>query len=150
MSTGPEQVTVPDVSGDTLDQARSELTATGFFNFAPLQETSSKIPKGQVTRTDPAKGSTVAKNTVIKIYVSTGPTTVSVPQEVGKTEAAATSHLVSQGFVVQTIEQASTPGNAGKVIDQNPSAGTAVEPKSTVVLTIGATSPVSTTSTTGP
>jgi serine/threonine-protein kinase len=150
VSTGPEQVVVPDVSGDTLDQARSELTAAGFFNFAPLQETSSKIPKGQVTRTDPAKGSKVAKNTVIKIYVSTGPTTVTVPQEVGKTEAAATSDLESQGFVVQTIEQASTPGNAGKVIDQNPSAGASVAPKSTVVLTIGATVPVTTTSTTGP
>jgi beta-lactam-binding protein with PASTA domain/tRNA A-37 threonylcarbamoyl transferase component Bud32 len=150
VSTGPEQITVPDVSGDTLDQARSELTLTGFFNFAPLQEASSKIPKGQVTRTDPAKGSTVAKNTVIKIYVSTGPTTVTVPQEIGKPEATATADLESQGFVVQTIEQLSTPGNAGKVIDQNPQAGTAVAPKSTVVLTIGATVPVSTTSTTGP
>jgi eukaryotic-like serine/threonine-protein kinase len=150
VSTGPEKVAVPDVSGDTLDQARSELTTTGFFNFAPLQESSTKIPQGQVTRTDPPKGSMVAKNTVIKIYVSTGPTTVTVPQEVGKTEAAATADLEGKGFVVQTIEQASTPGNAGKVIDQNPSAGTSVEPKSTVVLTIGATAAASTTSTTGP
>jgi serine/threonine-protein kinase len=86
--------------------------------------------------------------------VSTGPSTVTVPQEVGKTKAQAHNELIHKGFVVQTIEQASTAGNIGKVIDQNPAGGTQVAPGSTIVLTIGAStsspSTSSTTSTTGP
>jgi serine/threonine-protein kinase len=153
VSSGPKQIKVPDVTADTLDQARAELTAAGFNNFAPLQEPSATIPSGEVTRTDPAKNSKATASTVIHIYVSTGPATVTVPQEVGKTKAQANNDLVHKGFIVQTIEQASTSGNIGKVIDQSPAGGTQAAPGSTIVLTIGAStsSPSSsTTSTTGP
>jgi serine/threonine-protein kinase len=155
VSTGPTQVSIPDVSGDNLDQARAELQSVGFNNFAPLTEPSATIPKDQVTRTDPPKNAKATQSTVIKIYVSTGPATVTVPQEVGNPVGKAKNDLASKGFVVQTIEQVSTPGNAGRVIDQTPTGGTAAQPGSTVVLTIGATNPqstttASTTTTTGP
>jgi serine/threonine-protein kinase len=154
VSSGPKQIKIPDVTGDTLDQARAELNAAGFNNQGENFEPSNTIPKDQVTRTDPPKNSMAATSTVIHIYVSTGPSTVTVPQEIGKTKAQATDDLTRKGFIVQTIEQASTSGNIGKVIDQTPAGGTQVAPGSTVVLTIGASasSPTtnSTTSTTGP
>jgi serine/threonine-protein kinase len=153
VSTGPKQIKIPDVTGDTLDQARAELTAAGFNGQAELFEPSATIPKDQVTRTDPPKNSKTPASTVIHIYVSTGPSTVTVPQEVGKTKAQANNDLVHKGFIVQTIEQPSTAGNVGKVIDQTPAGGTQAAPGSTVVLTIGvstSSTSTSTTTTTGP
>ncbi len=147
VSSGPAPQALPDVSGIPFDQALQQLTQAGFTNVSQLTEVSDTVARGLVTRTDPKAGSKVSPTTPIKVYVSSGQQTIAVPEERGQNAFAATRDLESKGFTVTTLEQVTTSGNVGKVIDQNPAPGTQVPPGSTVVLTVGVSA--STTTTTG-
>ena len=59
------------------------------FRFQPTSEASDTIDKGNVTRTDPAVGTKIPVGSPVKVYVSSGPATVQVPNLVGKSEADA-------------------------------------------------------------
>jgi len=149
VSSGPAPVAVPQVKGLSFDQATLQLEQQGFTNLgSAIQETSNTVAAGQVIRTDPAAGKPVPVDTRINIYVSSGAQKVSVPPEVGETEAKAKADLESKGFTVSTLNQIDD-ANVGKVVSQSPDGGTLVAPNSNVVLTIGIKSPPgSTTSTT--
>jgi serine/threonine-protein kinase len=153
VSTGPAPVAVPSVKGLTLDDARSQLVASGFTNFnTPIEESSTSFAPGQVTRTDPPAGKAVPISTRITIYVSRGAPTVTMPSVIGETKAQAKADLQADGFTVQTLNTLDA-ANAGRVVDQRPAPGTEVAPNSNVVLTIAiapATTTQPTTSTTGP
>jgi serine/threonine-protein kinase len=154
VSTGPAPVPVPQVKGLTVDDATRQLEASGFTNLnSPVEESSTSVPAGQVTRTDPPAGKSVPIDTRITIFISRGAPTVSMPSVIGETKAQAKADLEARGFTVSTLNRLDA-ANAGRVVDQNPAPGTQVAPNSNVVLTIGisltlpTTAP--TTSTTGP
>ncbi len=144
VSTGPAPVAVPSVKGLKIDDATRQLELDGFTNLnTPIQEPSDTVQSGQVIRTDPPAGQTVALDTRINIYVSSGVQSVPVPGEVGKTESDATSDLTSKGFTVSKLHKVDD-ANIGIVLSQSPGENTQVQPKSQVVLTIGVASPVTT------
>ncbi len=65
------------------------------------------------------------------------PSTVSVPNVVNQTQAAATSMITGTGLVVGTVGSASSPTiPVGKVISETPSAGTVVAVGSTVNMVV--------------
>jgi beta-lactam-binding protein with PASTA domain/tRNA A-37 threonylcarbamoyl transferase component Bud32 len=145
-------VTVPNVINVPQDQAAKTLQDAG-FNVQVFTEASNTVQSGNVTRTDPAPNTTLSAGATVKMFVSTGANTVAVPDERGQTRASAIADLQAKGFQARVLERASSPGNAGLVIDQDPKPGTQAAPGSTVVLTVGAapsttTSSASTTSTT--
>ena len=157
VSSGPAPVAVPQVKGLSLDQATQQLEQQGFTNLSPpIQETSNTVAAGSVSRTDPPAGKEVPVDTRINIYVSTGAQKVTLPSEIGKSEADAKADLEGKGFTVSTLNQVDN-ANVGKVIAQSPDQGL-VLPNSNVVLTIGipgvetttTTTTVQNTSTTGP
>jgi serine/threonine-protein kinase len=152
VSSGPAPISVPPVQGLSVADAVRQLQASGFKNFnSPVEENSNSLPVGQVTRTDPPAGQSVAVDTPITIFVSKGAQTVTTPSEIGKTKADAQAHLEANGFTVSTLNRVDD-ANVGRVVDQNPSPGAQVPPNSNVVLTIGIASTssrsASTTSTT--
>jgi serine/threonine-protein kinase len=154
VSTGPAPVPVPQVKGLTVDDATRQLEASGFTSInSPVSENSTSVAAGQVTRTDPPAGKSVPLDTRITIYVSRGAPTVGVPSVIGETKAKAKSDLEAAGFTVSTLNRVDD-ANVGRVVDQNPAAGSQVPPNSNVVLTIGiaSTPPTSSpsTTTTGP
>jgi serine/threonine-protein kinase len=154
VSSGPAPVPVPQVKGLTVDDATRQLEASGFTNLnTPVEENSTSVPAGQVTRTDPPAGQSVPIDTRITIFISRGAPTVSMPSKIGETKAKAKAELEADGFTVSTLNRVDD-ANVGRVIDQNPAPGTQVPPNSNVVLTIGIASTSSTTapstSTTGP
>jgi serine/threonine-protein kinase len=154
VSTGPAPVAVPQVKGLTVDDARSQLEASGFTNINnPVEESSTSVPAGQVTRTDPPAGTPVPIDTRITIFISRGAPTVSLPSVIGETKAKAKSDLEARGFTVQTLNRVDD-ANVGRVVDQSPAPGSQVAPNSNVLLTIGVASPHQTTgpttTTTGP
>jgi hypothetical protein len=63
---------VPDVTGDTVDAATSELKNAGFSVQVSGAQEASDQQQGRVARTDPAGGSSASKGSVITIYVSNG------------------------------------------------------------------------------
>jgi serine/threonine-protein kinase len=152
VSTGPQQFAIPDVAGDTPEQARNQLTLTGFtgpFNMA--SEPSATVTAGLVTRTNPPKGTNLAKNKPITIYTSSGTGTTAVPPVIGQTQAAAEAALRAAGFQPAPVFQIND-ANVGLVVDQHPAAGSQKPPGTQVVITVGkaSASNSSTTTTTGP
>jgi serine/threonine-protein kinase len=80
------------------------------------------------------------------MFVSSGPQQVSVPNVVNMTQSAATSALEGAGFQVEVQQAASSPGKSGKVIAQDPTAGSEADKGSTVTITVGSGLPTTSTS----
>jgi beta-lactam-binding protein with PASTA domain/predicted Ser/Thr protein kinase len=74
VSTGPEQVAVPNVVGKTQEDATATLT-DGAFDVRVVQVPSSASNLGKVITQAPLAGTTVNKGTQVTITVGTGPGT---------------------------------------------------------------------------
>jgi len=68
VSSGPEQVTVPDETGKTLDDARSDLENAGFKVSVTRQDTQNLDEDGIVLAQDP-DGGQAKKGSTVKIVV---------------------------------------------------------------------------------
>ena len=81
VSSGPEQITVPDVTGLSRGSAEDSLTREGLK--VSVREESSDQPKDDVVSQDPAGGTQVDSGSRVTITVSTGPEQVEVPDVTG-------------------------------------------------------------------
>ncbi|TFD83890.1 PASTA domain-containing protein [Cryobacterium lactosi] len=128
------QVTVPDVRGQSVDQARNTIEGAG-FGFLDGGQTDSELPAGTVARSDPAGGATTSTGAAVTVYSSNG-SQILLPNVVGQTVDQAKGTL--SGFGVVANEQAVTdPGQNGKVLSQAPAAGSPVIPGGTVIVVVG-------------
>ncbi|HEX6381762.1 MAG TPA: Stk1 family PASTA domain-containing Ser/Thr kinase [Acidimicrobiia bacterium] len=151
VSSGKEQVVIPDVSGQEEYAAANALGAKSLSVERVLQPSDS-VEAGKVIGTNPAAGQPVAKGSKIQLIVSSGKDQVSVPNLYGRTQSEAMNDLQAIGLTgtVRSVF-ACDPTSSGKVIAQSPSAGSKVDKGSNVDMsvckqTFGSTS--STTSTT--
>ena len=81
VSQGPEQVTVPDVTGLTRESAEARLRDEGLEVSAEEQE--SDVAEGDVISQNPSAGTSVTRGATVTIVVSTGRPQVDVPDVVG-------------------------------------------------------------------
>ena len=136
VSQGPEQVTVPDVTGLTRDSAEARLRDEGLEVAVDEQE--SDEPEGDVISQSPGGGSRVTRGETVTITVSTGRPQVSVPDVVGMGEERASSRLGAAGLSPVSQEREVTdPAQDGVVIEQRPGAGAEVDQGAQVVIVIG-------------
>ncbi len=147
ISAGPETVDVPNVLNLDVSAATKALTDAGFV-VTTEKEPSADVPEGNVVRTNPSPNTPAASGSAVKIFVSSGPEEIPVPNVIGRTEASAIARLDEDGFEVSVIVQSSTPANNGRVIAQSPGSGTPALIGSTVEITVGLSEPATTTSTT--
>ena len=140
VSSGKEKTGVPDVRGKDVDVAANELGQAG-FKTVRQQEESETVGEGKVIRTSPSPGTPLERGSTVTLVVSSGPPEVdqvTVPDVIGRTEAAATAMLQSAGFKVKTQEVLVTEdADDGRVQDQSPNAGTEADEGSTVTITVG-------------
>ena len=121
VSTGPSKVRVPDVLGETRDQAVSELTSAGLkANVVPVN---SLEPVDRVLATAPKAGTEVIIGTTIRVNVSKGPKPIAVPNVIGMPFESAESTLQGAGFAVAR-EDVDDDDPVGVVVGQSPAAGT--------------------------
>jgi len=147
VSTGPQQVAVPNVVGSQIDDARSQLSAKG-FGASTTQQVSDQEP-GTVLSQDPAGGATAAPGATISLVVAKASDQVTVPDVTGDDEAGATNTLESAGFTVNvTDEDVDTPSQEGIVQSQSPSGGSKAKKGSQVTILVGRTGAPVTTPTT--
>jgi serine/threonine-protein kinase len=138
VSSGPQQVKVPDVTNLTTAAAHSQLHNAG-LEFNDDQVTSDQ-PKGTVIAQDPAGGTTVNKGSSVTLTISKGPDTAPVPNVSGQgqTPDQATTTLQGAGFKVQVKEiPTNDQTQDGKVIRQRPQPGTQLKKGRTVVIYVG-------------
>jgi len=200
VSSGADVVTVPDVRGMKKDDAVKQLEGEGVQVGTVEVDHDPDIDADRVTKTDPAIGDEVARDSKVTLYVSDGkvelpelrnissteaqgllitlglvadtqevetsevdpntvvemsplpglvdqgstvtlkvskaPTTVAVPDVIGKTQVNATSILQGAGLNVAVVSASSPTVAAGTVITQNPSAGIEVALNVTVTITV--------------
>jgi serine/threonine-protein kinase len=126
------QKEIPNIVGATVADALDQLGS----DFKPQQESeaSGSTDKGKITRTDPAVGLTVPVGSTVKLWVSTGPAQIQVPNIKGKTEDEARSALRSAGLIVHEPPGArcSDDYEVGQVAKQLPEVGTLVKADSAV------------------
>jgi beta-lactam-binding protein with PASTA domain/serine/threonine protein kinase len=135
-SSGPTTIQIPDVRGQSVNDARNTLNGAGFTNIQERQEASNDVEEGRVIGTEPGAGQQAPANATITLVVSSGQGQVGVPDVVGRTEDNARALL--QGFDVQTTdENTNDPNQDGRVLSQNPPANSQVDQGSTVTLVIG-------------
>ncbi|QWL27420.1 PASTA domain-containing protein [Rathayibacter toxicus] len=68
--------TVPDVTGKTVEEATSVLTAAGFTVGVNEKVDSSTIPEGSIVSTTPSANQAVIRGAIVPVQVSTGKTPV--------------------------------------------------------------------------
>ena len=138
VSTGPEQVAVPDVTGLSRDSAENSLQAEG-LKVVVEEEASADAPTGEVISQDPAAGTEVDAGSRVTITVSTGPEQVGVPDVLGLPAADARRALRDAGLKAEERPQTVTdPNQDGVVLDQSPDSGEEVDDGSSVVIFVGA------------
>jgi eukaryotic-like serine/threonine-protein kinase len=136
VSSGPEQLTVPDVTGLSRDSAESRLRDEGFGVSVTEQE--SEESEGDVISQSPAGGTELARGETVTITVSTGTPRVDVPDVIGLSERSASSRLSSAGLKPVTQERTVTdPSQDGVVVEQRPATGTQLDKGDEVVIVIG-------------
>jgi len=158
VAAAPTQVTVPDVSGDTVSQAGATLGRANLTPGSSTSEPSSSIHAGNVIRTSPPAGASVSPGSSVDLVTSSGSQQVTVPDVTGQSQGQAAATLIADGFrVVKAYQPTSTQSLNNDVVAQSPTGNTTVSAGSTVTITIGqytaptTSSPTSSsTSTTGP
>ena len=116
-------IKVPDLKGNTLEEAQSALNALGLGIQNAGTTSSDTYPKGQIVSQTPDDGSMVEAHTTIEVVVSSGQGEVAISSVVGMDETTAYNTLSNAGFVPvkeyaydNTVEQ-------GIVISQSPDGG---------------------------
>jgi len=123
-----EIVTVPDLTGKAVAQARSELQKKDLTLAQKGTESNDRIEKGLIVRQDPAAGSKVRITRVVQVFTSSGSGTVTVPDLSGKTLDEALTLLQAAGLTKGKLTQVHTPRlPAGRILNQRPAGGTVVE-----------------------
>jgi beta-lactam-binding protein with PASTA domain len=136
VSSGPEQVEVPDVTGLSRDSAEELLSGAGLE--VAVRQSESEEPEDDVISQDPAAGTEVDRGSTVSITVSTGIEKVSVPNVVGLSRRDAIAQLRDVGLTASPREvDVTDPTQDGMVTDQRPAAGIEIEKGKAVVILIG-------------
>jgi serine/threonine-protein kinase len=131
VSTGPPKVEVPNVVGDSRDEAIAALTEA---KLKPkVREVFNKAEPGTVIAQAPVAGERVDEGTNVQINVSKGVQPLTVPNVIGQQYDAAAGQLQGQGFAVARRDvDSSQPVDT--VIDQQPKGGGSLSRGGTVTL----------------
>jgi serine/threonine-protein kinase len=148
VSSGREKVAVPDVVNQDREDARAQLEQAGFVVETKQQEDRDHDP-GTVLSQDPSAGTQLAQGKTVTITVAKEPDTAVVPDVVGRDVNDAANTLNDAGFVTNQVSQpVSSRAQNGKVLSQNPPAGSTAKTDSRVTITVGEYTPPATTPTT--
>jgi eukaryotic-like serine/threonine-protein kinase len=142
VSEGAVPTVVPSVIGLSVEEAEALLGQYEFtvITGAPLDVAWNDPNAGRVAEQSPAAGQILEFGGQVTIRVGRAATDNTVPDVVGDTEAAAREDVEGAGFVFATGPDVLLPpgdANIGRVVSQNPSAGTTRPIGSTVTVSLG-------------
>ncbi|HEX4902904.1 MAG TPA: PASTA domain-containing protein, partial [Acidimicrobiales bacterium] len=138
VSSGEEQVEVPEVVDFTEEDARSVLSDAGFRDIRTEAVFDPEVEAGRVVTQNPEAGESAPLSATITLFVSQGAEERSVPELAGRTASEAEAILRQQGFEVAQALENSADVPQGTVIRTTPGAGTVLEVGETVTLVVSA------------
>jgi serine/threonine-protein kinase len=130
VSTGPQDVKVPDLKNKSLTDAKQELEREN-LKLGQTKEQNSQNAPGTVLDQDPAAGTPVKPGTPINLVVASGTGTVPDVRHLPVTEAQDT--LTKAGYSYNVNQRTSDSEPEGNVIQQYPAGGTPAKIGNTVV-----------------
>lgn len=137
MGKEPNVKLMEDLVGITQDRATSFLMGQG---LKPLvrEEASDDYPAGYVVRTDPVAGAELSDGQTVRLFVSTGPSTVTgkMPNLLGATKERALENLEQWGFQNVTITGVYSSEEKGRVVSQSEAAGTVLDVNTHITLEV--------------
>ena len=136
VSSGPEQVDVPDLVGLSLDSATQRLDDLG-LTYRTVREPSDQ-PEDEVIAQDPGAGSTLDPGGRVTLTVAEPVEQVPVPFVVGLSRQDALNQLRADGLKGSVRERdVDDESQDGVVLEQRPSGDTGVDSGSTITLVVG-------------
>jgi eukaryotic-like serine/threonine-protein kinase len=134
--SGQRIAEVPDVVGDSQDEAESRL-AENNFGVEVRTEDSSAEEEGNVVSQSPSGGEEADYGSEVTITVGEGPAPVDTPDLSGLTVSEAESELQNADLELgEQGEAASSEVAEGDILSQSPAAGAQAEPGSQVDVTV--------------
>jgi eukaryotic-like serine/threonine-protein kinase len=137
VSSGPEMVEVPDVTGQNQDDATNTLQDAG-FDVKTVEQANNDVDQGKVISQDPGGGSQVPKGGTVTLTVSKGADRVTVPDiATGTPVGDARRTLEDAGLKVKVRPVFGGGGGDGRqVLSVNPPSGTEVKRGDTITLIV--------------
>ncbi len=134
--TDSDTVEMIDVTGMTYDEAKEALNEIGLGIFEQGEESSDLYDEGEIISSDPEEGEEVSLNTTVKVTVSSGAGTISVPDVTGKSYEDAEEILEDAGFKVSKTTESSNSVEEGYVISTSPSSSSTAKKGETITVTV--------------
>ena len=120
------EVQVPPLTGKTVNEATGLLTEAGLnLKVEEGRRLDPKVPAGQIVTQDPVAGVRTRRERSVKVWVSGGPRSTTIPELSGESERTAQLRLQQEGLgLASTAEIRSSDYPAGTVVAQFPAART--------------------------
>ncbi len=133
MSTGAtNRIEVPDVTGMKLEKAKEVLKKEKLAIKIESREYSESVKKGLIIEQSPESGALLEENGSVKVIISKGIETATVPSLYGKTRGEAESALASEGLELGEVSYKESDGEAGIVVSQSEKVGGEIRKDATV------------------
>lgn len=138
ISTGPGNITVPQLTGLTLALAQETLATAG-LTAGTITSKDSPLPAGQVLASTPGFGTKAASGSAVNLTVASG--SRAIPGKlIGLTGNAAKLVIEAAGFRADTVFQDAAAGaEPGLVLSVQPASGTAAPIGSLVRIVVSRT-----------
>ena len=116
------EVQVPPLTGKTVNEATGLLTEAGLnLKVEEGRRLDPKVPAGQIVTQDPAAGVRTRRERSVKVWVSGGPRSTTIPELGGESERTAQLRLQQEGLGLASIaEIRSADYPAGTIVAQFP------------------------------
>ena len=141
LSRTPATITIPDVAGQTVAEAKETLKKANFEIGEEKSEASEKVEEGRIIRTDPEAGKTRKEGSKINLVVSSGKQSFQLSNYIGRKSTDVIAELKQKKVpenLIKIEEEESSESEAGTVLRQSPAAGTTYDlsKASTITLTV--------------
>jgi serine/threonine-protein kinase len=116
------EVSVPTLVGRSLNEATQVVTDLGMgMRVDDTRRADEKVEAGRIMQQDPLPGVQARQQRSIRVWVSSGPRTTTVPVLVGQTERTARITLQQDGLEIASISEFRSPDYAADaVVAQDP------------------------------
>ena len=141
LSRTPATIAIPDVTGQTVAEAKETLKKANFEIGEEKTEASEKVEEGRIIRTDPDAGTGRKEGTKINLVVSSGKQSFQLSNYIGRKSIDVIAELKQKKVpenLIKIEEEESSESEAGTVLRQSPAAGTTYDlsKASTITLTV--------------
>jgi len=116
------EVQVPSLVGKTVNEASQSLGALGLtLKTDATRRTDPKVPANRIMLQDPPAGAGARAQRSIRVWLSAGPKTTTVPELIGQNERTARLRMEQDGVELGSVSEfRSTDYPANAVVSQDP------------------------------